>query len=202
MTEKIILATGNKYKIAEITPILNKSGIKYIPQKDLFDDDVVEDGASFLENALKKARFASLKTGLPAIADDSGLMVDVLGGKPGIYSARYSGNNGENATDSENVAKLLKDLEPYSNFKQRSATYICVVVYIKNATDEDPLIGVGRLKGDILPENRNLSGIGYDGIMWIPELVKTMADIPFEKKIEISHRTKALNAVIKQLQEK
>jgi XTP/dITP diphosphohydrolase len=197
--DTIILATQNRHKITEISPVLRANGFDCTPQQEFFAEEVTEDGKSFIENALKKARFASKKTGLPALGDDSGLMVDALGGQPGIYSARYSSSNNTNASDSDNVARLLQELQGYHTARERRATYICVMVYVRNADDEDPLIGIGRLYGDILSQPRSVDSVGYDSVMWIPQCVKTMAEIPFEQKIKISHRTKALNEIIQQI---
>jgi XTP/dITP diphosphohydrolase len=193
---ELVLATGNPYKVKEIAPILIKNGFKTRLQTEFFQDEAIEDGLSFLENALKKARFASQKTRLPALADDSGLEVDILEGAPGIFSARYAG---ENASDSENIDKLLTELAPYPQVAQRQARYTCAMVYVKSATDPNPLIGVGHLSGDILLERRTNSGIGYDDVVWVPSLLRAFSQVPLERKLQISHRTQALNAIIKQL---
>ncbi|MBO1923219.1 RdgB/HAM1 family non-canonical purine NTP pyrophosphatase [Thiomicrorhabdus sp. 6S3-12] len=197
----IVLATGNPYKVAEIEPLLKQAGFRVKLQTDFFKEEVEEDGLSFVENALKKARFASRMTGLPALADDSGLEVDALGGKPGIYSARYAaGANDASAksSDEENLQKVLADLgqRPYS---QRQARYCCVAVYVEHAEDPMPVIGIGQWHGEILMERRTGQGIGYDDIMWIPKLVKTVSEIPFDVKNKISHRAQAVLSVMEQL---
>ncbi|WP_319558331.1 RdgB/HAM1 family non-canonical purine NTP pyrophosphatase [Thiomicrorhabdus sp.] len=194
----IVLATGNPDKIAEIAPLLHQAGVEAKPQSDFFTSEVVEDGLSFVENALKKARFASQKTGLPALADDSGIEVEALGGKPGIYSARYAAGENGKTTDKQNLEKLLADLgnRPYT---QRRARYSCAVVYVAHAEDPMPLIGYGHWYGEILMERRTGQGIGYDDIMWIPKLVKAVSEIPFDVKNKISHRAQAVQSVLEQL---
>lgn len=195
----IVLATGNQFKVDEIEPMLRQAGYNCKLQTDFFDDEVEEDGLSFLENALKKARFASLKTGLPAIADDSGLEVDALNGEPGIYSARYgSHNNGHKTTEAENVDKVLENLGdlPYN---QRTARYTCVSVYVEHANDPVPLIGVGHWEGEILKERRTSFGVGYDPIFWVPRLVRSASEISLETKLQISHRTQAVQTILEQL---
>lgn len=194
----IVLATGNRYKVAEIGPLISSAGYTWKVQTDFFADEVHEDGLSFVENAIKKARFASSKTGLPALADDSGIEVDALAGKPGIYSARYAADSKGQTTDELNLEKLLKALEglPYS---ERKARYSCAAVYVQSADDPMPLIGIGHWYGEILMERRTGTGIGYDDIMWIPKMVKAVSEIPFEIKNKISHRAKAVNSVLEQL---
>ncbi|WP_319381194.1 RdgB/HAM1 family non-canonical purine NTP pyrophosphatase [Thiomicrorhabdus sp.] len=196
----IVLATGNRHKVAEIAPLLEKAGLEVKPQSDFFCGEVTEDGLSFVENALKKARFASKKSGFPALADDSGLEVEALGGKPGIFSARYAAMATGKTSDQQNLEKLLAELKglPYA---QRQARYSCAVVYVKHAEDPMPLIGVGHWYGEILMERRTGQGIGYDDVMWIPELVKTVSEIPFAIKNRISHRARAVQAVLAQLQQ-
>ncbi len=192
----IILATGNPNKVKELAPMLGMAGIVTKPQTDFFTEEAVEDGLSFVENAIIKARFASERTGLPALADDSGLEVEALNGQPGIYSARYAGV--ENGSEELNLKKLLRDMAmlPYP---QRLARYSCAVVYVKHARDPMPVIGVGHWYGEILMKPRTGYGIGYDDVMWIPELVKSVSEIPFEIKNRISHRAKAVQSVINQL---
>lgn len=197
----IVLATGNPHKIVEIAPLLARAGLEFVPQTHFFKDEVAEDGLSFVENALKKARFASAKTGLPALADDSGIEVSALDGKPGIFSARYAAGADGKTSDEQNLRKLLAALRdlPYS---QRQARYSCAVVYVERADDPMPLIGVGHLYGEILMERRTGNGIGYDDIMWIPKLVKAVSEIPPEVKTKISHRAQAVQSVLNQLQQR
>jgi XTP/dITP diphosphohydrolase len=193
----IVLATGNVDKVAEIKPMLLAHGIEVKLQSDFFAEEVVEDGLSFIENAIKKARYASQRTGLSALADDSGLEVNALQGEPGIYSARYAGENGLNDSK-KNLQQVLYKLGDLP-YEKRQARYSCVCVYVKNAEDPMPLIGVGHWYGEILKQPRTNSGIGYDDIMWIPKLVKTVSEIPFDVKNRISHRAQAVNSVLQQL---
>ncbi|MDG6773478.1 RdgB/HAM1 family non-canonical purine NTP pyrophosphatase [Thiomicrorhabdus sp. ZW0627] len=196
MTSPIILATANPNKVEELEPMLSRAGIVTKPQTEFFREEAIEDGLSFVENAIIKARFASEKTGLPALADDSGLEVEALNGQPGIYSARYAGT--ENGSEEQNLKKLLSDMAmlPYP---QRQARYSCAVVYVKHSRDPMPLIGIGHWYGEILMKPRTGFGIGYDDVMWIPELVKAVSEIPFEVKNQISHRARAVQSVINQL---
>lgn len=197
---KLVLATGNPHKVTEILPMLQAMGIEARLQTEFFSEQVAEDGLSFLENALKKARYASLKTGMPALADDSGLEVEAINGQPGIYSARYSeGYQGYSASDELNNIKLLEALKglPYS---QRKASYFCAMVFVRYAEDPKPIIGFGQWSGEILTEIKTKYGIGYDPIMWMPQYLKVASDIPLELKIQVSHRAQAFNDVIKQLQ--
>lgn len=199
--KRIVLATGNPHKIAEIDPILREFGIDAMPQRRCFRDEAVEDGISFVENALIKARFASEKTGLPALADDSGLEVRALDGRPGVMSARYSENGqGKPVDDEHNLLKVLDEMQgiPYS---QRQARYVCAMVFVRYPDDPIPLIGMGYWNGEILTEKRTDYGIGYDPIMWFHDHVKAGSEIPVETKLRLSHRTKALKAVLAQLDE-
>ncbi|MEA1989439.1 MAG: RdgB/HAM1 family non-canonical purine NTP pyrophosphatase [Pseudomonadota bacterium] len=197
----IVLATGNPNKVVEIQPLLNAAGYQTKLQTDFFSEEVVEDGLSFVENAIKKARFASAKTGLPAIADDSGLEVDALGGQPGIYSARYACDHNGMTTEKQNLQKVLEELGDLP-YKDRKARYSCVVVYVDHADDPMPIIGFGHWYGEILKEPRTQHGIGYDPIFWVPKLVKTLSEVPLEVKNKISHRAKAIHQVLEQLEHK
>ena len=183
----IVLATGNPHKVKEIAPFLASAGFDVKLQTDFFTEEVVEDGLSFVENAIKKARFASAKTGLPAIADDSGLEVDALDGQPGIYSARYASGPLCDTTDDQNVQKVLDELGDLP-YKDRTARYSCVVVYVEHAQDPMPIIGFGHWYGEILKQRRTHFGIGYDAIFWVPSLVKSLSEIPLEVKAQIGHR--------------
>lgn len=195
----IVLATGNVHKVHDIQPTLHEAGFQVYLQTEFFCEEVEEDGLSFVENALKKARFASQKTGMPALADDSGLEVDVLGGQPGLYSARYALSTVGEKNDEQNLIKLLQDLKnvPAS---QRQARYCCAMVYVESADDAMPIIGVGTWNGDILSERRTGQGIGYDDVFWVPQFFKTVSEIPDEIKNSVSHRAKALESILTQLQ--
>jgi XTP/dITP diphosphohydrolase len=195
----LVLATSNPHKVAELEPILHQHGFQVHPQTAFFSEQVEEDGASFIENALKKARYASEKTGLPALADDSGLEVDYLQGQPGIFSARYAQTYaGQSVSDATNRQKLLAALEGLA-FKDRKARYYCAVVYVSRADDPTPIIGTGVWQGEILMEERTPYGVGYDPIMWIPHHVRAASEISAEVKSQVSHRAQALQQVLAQL---
>ncbi|BCN94367.1 non-canonical purine NTP pyrophosphatase [Thiomicrorhabdus immobilis] len=198
--KSLVLATGNPHKVVEIGAMLQGYDIEFALQTDFFTEEVEEDGLSYLENALKKARYASQKSGLPALADDSGLEVAALGDSPGIYSARYSqGYQGQKASDELNNQKLLNALQglPYS---QRKASYVCVMVLVHSANDPKPIIGMGQWHGEILMQPRTAYGVGYDPIMWLPQLVKSASEVPMAVKNQLSHRAQALKQVITQLE--
>ena len=195
----IVLATGNPHKVKELEPLLTDAGFKIKLQTEFFSEEVHEDGLSFIENALKKARYASSKTGLPAIADDSGIQVDYLNGRPGIFSARFAETLGfSKSSDEENALQLLHLLQGQP-LKNRKANYVCAVAYVAHEHDEVPLIGIGFWQGDILTEPRTNHGIGYDSIMWIPSELKSASEVTLQKKLKISHRSQALQSVITQI---
>jgi len=172
-----------------------KGVYEVISQKDLGVNEVPETGLSFVENALIKARNASKQTGLPALADDSGLVVDSLGGAPGIYSARYAG---ENANDEENYQKLLKDLKR-NDRDNRQARFWCALAFIQHSDDPTPVIIQKAWEGEILNEARGQGGFGYDPIFYLPSHKLTSAELALEEKNKISHRGQALQAFLKQL---
>lgn len=184
---KVVLATKNSGKIVEIKNILLHLDLEILSLNDFPQiPSVIEDGKTFKENALKKARFAVKHFNMPVIADDSGLEVDYLDKRPGIYSARYAG---ENATDEENNYKLLKELKGVP-FEKRSARYQCIIAIVFPAGFEETAHGV--CNGFIALEPRGTGGFGYDPLLYLPEYQKTMAEIPLELKNTISHRGKAL----------
>tara|TARA_B100000427_G_C15448464_1_gene568483 strand:+ start:470 stop:1057 length:588 start_codon:yes stop_codon:yes gene_type:complete len=185
---KIILASKNQDKIREIGKILRSSKRTLMTCNDIDIPEVEETGSTFVENAILKARSASLKTGLAAIADDSGIEVDYLNAKPGIKSARYSGDN---ATNESNNFKLLKALDgvPYEN---RKACYRCVIVYMRFPDDPFPVITSGSWEGYITEKLIGSNGFGYDPLFYLPEYDKTSAQISSSLKNKISHRAKAL----------
>ena len=185
---KIILASKNQDKIKEIGKILNRSNRKLITCNDVDIPEVEETGSTFVENAILKARSASLSTGLPSIADDSGIEVDYLNAKPGIKSARYSG---ENATNESNNLKLLGALNglPY---KDRKACYRCIIVYMRFPDDPFPVITSGSWHGYITDRLIGINGFGYDPVFYLPEYDKTSAQISSDLKNKISHRAQAL----------
>ena len=192
---KIVLASGNAGKVKEINKLLHANGFEVVSQNEFDVPEAVEDGLSFVENAIKKARNACKHTGLPSIADDSGIEVDALNKAPGIYSARFSG---EDATDEKNNIKLLSDLKGTED-NERTARYQCVMVYMKSADDPTPIIAQGALEGKILAEPRGSGGFGYDPLFWLENKNCSAAELSLEEKNKISHRAIALQALIKQL---
>ncbi|MAQ73221.1 MAG: non-canonical purine NTP pyrophosphatase, RdgB/HAM1 family [Gammaproteobacteria bacterium] len=185
---KIILASKNNDKIEEIEKILNKTSIELLTWRDITIPDVEETGSTFVENALLKAKSASEVTGLGSIADDSGIEVDYLGGKPGIKSARYAGKN---ATNEENNNKLLEELDGVP-FEDRKACYRCAIVYMRFPNDPYPFISFGSWEGYIGLNSQGKNGFGYDPIFYLSEYKKTSAQITSSQKNKISHRAKAL----------
>jgi XTP/dITP diphosphohydrolase len=195
---KVVLATGNKGKLAELSALLAPMDWQVVPQSDFQLPDAVEDGLSFIENALIKARHASRLTGLPAIADDSGLAVDALGGAPGIYSARYAGEHGN---DLKNLQKLLADLTQVPE-GQRAAQFYCVLAFVRHADDPVPVIAQGVWHGQIALQAAGSGGFGYDPI-FLPDDRSggcTAAELSPEQKKQLSHRGKALRLLLSLLQ--
>ena len=189
-----VLASNNQGKLAEFKHLLSDIGVQVKPQAELGVSDAVEDGLSFIENALIKARWASAHTGLPALADDSGLAVDALQGEPGIYSARYAG---EGATDALNNTKLLAALNNI-NTAQRGAQFHCVLAFVRHAKDPTPVICHGIWQGTILEAPRGDNGFGYDPLFLVPTLQKSSAQLSKIEKSQLSHRGQAI-AQFKQL---
>lgn len=196
MPEKIVLATGNPGKVREIQSILGDFDVEVVPQSEFGVSDADETGASFVENALIKARHASMMTGLPAIADDSGLVVDALDGRPGVHSARYSGAD---ATDESNIDKLLRALQNVPGEK-RTAAFQCCAVFV-SADDTTSLVAEGRWAGRILERRRGTGGFGYDPVFFDPECGRTAAELGPELKNARSHRGKALAALVDMLRQ-
>ena len=190
--KKIILATGNPGKVGELNAML-KGHYSVVSQKDMKVEEVPETGTSFIENALIKARNASLQSKLPALADDSGLEVEALNGEPGIYSARYAR---EGATDEENMTKLLLNMEHHNN---RKAHFCCAMVYIKDAEDSNPIIVERRWQGELLREPIGKNGFGYDPIFYLHDYSCSSAQLEPETKNKISHRGQALNDLLVEL---
>jgi len=190
LPDRIVLASGNPGKVREIRRILGEFGVEIVPQTELGVGDADETGSSFVENALIKARHAADLTGLPAIADDSGLVVDALGGRPGVYSARYSGVD---ATDDSNIDKLLQELAGVRD-ERRTAAFHCCAVY-ESADDSTSLVAEGRWAGKILEQRRGTEGFGYDPVFFDPECGRTAAELGPELKNARSHRGKALTAL-------
>ncbi|MEQ5127429.1 RdgB/HAM1 family non-canonical purine NTP pyrophosphatase [Providencia alcalifaciens] len=186
--QKVVLATGNPGKVNELADLLREFGMDIVAQTSLGVESAEETGLTFIENAILKARHAAAQTGLPAIADDSGISVDALGGAPGIYSARYAG---EDATDQQNLDKLLDAMKNVPD-DQRQAQFNCVLVYLRHAEDPTPLVFHGRWHGVLTREAKGQGGFGYDPIFYIPELGCTSAELTKAEKQAVSHRGKAL----------
>lgn len=193
--KKIVLASGNSGKLKEFQQLLNSSGFEVLPQSVFDVPDAIEDGLSFVENSIIKARHASKLTGLPAIADDSGLEVDALNGRPGIYSARFSG---ENATDSSNNNKLLTELKNVKK-AERTARFQCLLVFIRHEHDPTPIICQGTWEGRILFAAHGENGFGYDPLFWVPEQGCSSAELTAEVKNRISHRGKAMQLLLERI---
>ncbi len=191
--DRIVLATGNRGKIAEITPLLAPLGIEIVPQSDFAIPEAVEDGTSFVENALIKARHASRLTGLPAIADDSGLEVAALDGAPGIRSSRYAGPG---ADDADNVARLLAAM---ADMDDRRARFVCVMVYLRHAEDPVPVICHGFWRGRIAERPSGGHGFGYDPVFVVEGLGRTSAELEPSEKARLSHRAQALARLVDEL---
>ena len=196
LPERIVLASGNPGKVREIRRILGEFGVEIVPQTELGVRDADETGSSFVENALIKARHAADLTGLPAIADDSGLVVDALDGRPGVYSARYAGVQ---ASDDDNIEKLLHELRGVPDDK-RTAAFHCCAVYV-SADDSTSLVAEGRWQGRILGERRGSGGFGYDPVFFDPQCGRSAAELGPELKNARSHRGKALAALAEMLRQ-
>jgi XTP/dITP diphosphohydrolase len=191
---KLVIASGNKGKLREIAHLLAPLNIDIVAQAELNVSECEEPYCTFIENALAKARHASRQTGLPALADDSGLCVDALQGAPGVLSARYAG---EPKSDQANNEKLLSVL---GTEKNRQAHFYCVIVLVRHADDPEPLIAEGRWAGEILSEFRGQDGFGYDPLFLDAKTGKTVAELPLEIKSRISHRGHAMAKLLLQLE--
>jgi XTP/dITP diphosphohydrolase len=187
--QKIVMASGNAGKLREISRLLSGLGIEVVAQSDFGVDDAIESGSTFAENSLIKARHAATATGLPAIADDSGLAVGALGGAPGIYSARYSG---EGATDDSNIDKLLAELEGVAS---REAAFHCVATFVM-PDDSPPLVAEGEWRGSIFTTRQGDGGFGYDPVFFDPESGLSAAQLTPEQKNARSHRGQALQQLV------
>lgn len=190
--KQLVLASGNAGKLAEFNRLLADAGITVVSQASLGVDDAEETGLTFVENALLKARHAARITGLPALADDSGLCVDALGGAPGLYSARYAGNHGDHAA---NIARLLRELDGLP-VEQRGAHFHCTLVVVRHAEDPDPLIAQGRWRGTVLSAPRGAGGFGYDPVFLDPASGLAAAELAPADKNARSHRGLALAQLI------
>jgi XTP/dITP diphosphohydrolase len=196
MHRRVVLATGNAGKVREFAELFAPHAIEVVPQSDFGVPDVAETGLTFVENALIKARNAAAHTGLPAIADDSGLEVDHLNGAPGIYSARYAGDGGSAA----NNAKLVEALAGVPE-AQRSARFQCLLVYPRHADDPTPVICQGTWEGRILETPQGGQGFGYDPLFYVPGEGCSAAELPAGRKNALSHRGQALACLLRALED-
>lgn len=183
---QLVLASNNAGKLKELQAMLG-AHVDVLPQRQFTEVEAVEDGLSFIENAIIKARHAARASGLPALADDSGLAVDVLGGAPGIHSARYAGGGG----DAANNAKLLDAMRDVPD-TQRGARFICVLALVRHADDPLPIICEGQWPGRILHAPQGDQGFGYDPLFWVPETACSSAELPADQKNRLSHRARAM----------
>ncbi len=187
MKHEVVLASRNEGKLAEMQALLAPLGWKLRPLSDFVEEGADESATTFVENALLKARHAALVSGLPAIADDSGLEVNALEGRPGVYSARYAGDN---ATDAENNQKLLRELKGVPD-EARGARYVCVMVYMRSAEDPTPVIAQHTWHGSILHNPKGQHGFGYDPLFFVPDQKCSAAEMAPAIKNKLSHRAKA-----------
>ena len=196
---KIVLASNNLGKLAELQTMLAPLGVELIRQADLGVGEAEEPHRTFVENALAKARFASAHTGLPALADDAGLCVDAFGGLPGVDTAYYCTQFGYDKSDDNNVIALLEQLRGHDN---RRAAMVSTLVAVRSPQDPEPLIAVGRVAGEITRERRGSNGFGFDPVMYLPELGKTFAELPTEVKNAYSHRGRSSRQMVALLHER
>ena len=193
--QKLVIASNNPGKLREIGHLLEPLGIEVLPQSAFNIVEADEPHCTFVENALAKARHASKCSGLPALADDSGICADALQGEPGIHSARYAG---EPKSDERNNLKLVEALTNQSN---RNAHYYCVIVLVRHADDPQPIIADGTWHGEIILQPRGSGGFGYDPYFYLPQLGKTSAELPLEQKNRISHRGQALARLVEMIRQ-
>ncbi len=191
---KLVIASNNPGKLREFQHMLAPLGIEVLTQAQLGISEAEEPHCTFVENALAKARHVSRASGLPALADDSGICVEALGGAPGVQSARYAGDNPK--SDRRNNDKLLRDLQGVTD---RRAHYYCVLVLVRHADDPQPIIAEGEWHGEIAREERGDGGFGYDPMFWLPELGRMSAELSHDEKAQLSHRAKALNILLQRL---
>lgn len=192
---KIVFASNNPGKVREVGELLADLDLQIVPQAEFNVPEIEETGLSFVENAILKARNAAQHSGLPAIADDSGIEVDALLGAPGIYSARYAGVG---ASDEDNLNKLLREIQAIEN-APRSARFQCLMVYVRHAKDPVPLICQGSWEGEIIDHPRGNNGFGYDPVFYIASEQCTAAELPPERKNSLSHRGIALKCLLDKL---
>jgi XTP/dITP diphosphohydrolase len=193
MTQRLVLASNNAGKLKEFNELLSTVGFSVHAQGEFNVPEAEEPHRTFVENALAKARHAARLTGLPALADDSGVCVTALGNAPGVYSARYAG---EPKSDARNSEKLIADLAQHAD---KSAYYYCVLVFVRHADDPQPVIADGRWNGQIIDTPRGNGGFGYDPYFYIPALDQCVAELAPEQKNQLSHRGQALRALVEKL---
>jgi XTP/dITP diphosphohydrolase len=193
---RVVLASGNRGKLRELATVLAPLGFAVIAQSELGVETPPETGRTFEENALLKARHAAAATGLPALADDSGIEVDALGGRPGVYSARYAG---EGASDAGNLQKLIDELRDVPLGK-RTARYRCVIAFVKAAADAVPIVAHGTWEGTLATVSRGSGGFGYDPLFVPNGFTRTAAELEPEEKNSVSHRGQALRALLRALE--
>jgi XTP/dITP diphosphohydrolase len=193
--QKLVIASNNPGKLREFQFLLQPLGIEVLTQAQLGIAEAEEPHVTFVENALAKARHVSRLSGLPALADDSGICVEALGGAPGVLSARYAGDDPK--SDQRNNEKLLREMQGVTD---RRAHYYCVLVLLHHADDPQPLIAEGEWHGEIAHEERGEGGFGYDPLFWLPSLNKMSAELERDQKHAISHRGKALRVLLQRLQ--
>lgn len=194
-TRQLVLASGNRGKLAEFQQLLADTGWNVVAQSARATPDIEETGLSFVENAILKARNAAQHCGLPALADDSGLEVDALNGAPGIYSARFAGDDADDALNNRKLLELLAGMP----MEKRSARFQCVLVFMRHARDPSPLICQGSWEGVILDASRGEQGFGYDPLFYVPDLAQTAAELPAILKNQRSHRGQALQKMLRTL---
>ena len=194
--QRVVLASGNPGKLREFAALLGPLGLELVPQSELGVGEAEEPHPTFIENALAKARHASRHTGLPALADDSGLCVAALGDAPGVYSARYAQLAGGARSDEANNALLLREL---AGRRDRRARYVAVLALVRHPDDPQPLIGQGELHGEILDAPRGTGGFGYDPLFWLPAMQRSVAELDPQEKNRISHRALALRELLARL---
>ncbi len=192
--KKLVLASNNAGKLREFSALLATVDFEVLPQAQFNVPEAEEPHVTFVENAISKARHAARLTGLPALADDSGICVDALGGAPGVYSARFAG---EPKSDTRNNEKLIADLAHHAN---RGAHYYCILVLVRHADDPQPIIAEGEWHGEIAHTPRGAGGFGYDPYFWLPDFGCTAAELAAERKNAISHRGIALRHLLDRLQ--
>ena len=194
---RLVLASNNAKKLKELQALLAPTGVELVTQGSLGISEAEEPHLTFIENALAKARHAARASGLPALADDSGLCVDALGGAPGVLSARYATLFGQPKSDADNNRVLLEQMADHTD---RRARFVCALVAVRHADDPEPLLAFGRWHGELLRDYRGSGGFGYDPLMFVPAFGQTVAELPADVKNQHSHRALAATDLLKQMQ--